>query len=56
MRIDLHTHSSVSDGTDSPAALVATAAATSAAGGSVPSETEEWVCRSIRITDQPAAR
>ncbi|GAA4745165.1 PHP domain-containing protein [Modestobacter marinus] len=27
MRIDLHTHSSVSDGTDSPAALVATAAA-----------------------------
>jgi predicted metal-dependent phosphoesterase TrpH len=28
MRIDLHTHSAVSDGTDSPAALVATAAAT----------------------------
>jgi len=27
VRIDLHTHSSVSDGTDSPAALVATAAA-----------------------------
>ena len=27
MRIDLHTHSSVSDGTDSPAALIATAAA-----------------------------
>lgn len=27
MRIDLHTHSSASDGTDSPAALVATAAA-----------------------------
>ncbi|MGY1838306.1 MULTISPECIES: PHP domain-containing protein [unclassified Modestobacter] len=27
MRIDLHTHSAVSDGTDSPAALVATAAA-----------------------------
>ncbi|MCW2576533.1 MAG: putative metal-dependent phosphoesterase, family [Modestobacter sp.] len=27
MRIDLHTHSSVSDGTDSPATLVATAAA-----------------------------
>src|SRR3954471_13324124 len=26
MRIDLHTHSSVSDGTDSPAALLATAA------------------------------
>ena len=27
MRIDLHTHSSVSDGTDEPAALVARAAA-----------------------------
>ena len=27
MRIDLHTHSSVSDGTDSPAALLAAAAA-----------------------------
>ena len=27
MRIDLHTHSSVSDGTETPAALVATAAA-----------------------------
>ena len=27
MRIDLHTHSSVSDGTDSPAELVANAAA-----------------------------
>ena len=26
MRIDLHTHSSVSDGTDSPAALLAAAA------------------------------
>src|SRR5690242_14488818 len=34
----------------------AAAAATSPAGVSVPSDTEEWVCRSIRITGQPAAR
>src|SRR4051812_43662124 len=33
----------------------AAALAMSSAGVSVPSETEEWVCRSIRITGQPAA-
>jgi hypothetical protein len=44
---------SVSATTSRPAAR---AVASNSAGLSVPSDTEEWVCRSIRITAQPAAR
>ena len=41
MRIDLHTHSSVSDGTDTPAELVAAAAAAGTPGlAGIP-----WVAR-----------